>query len=93
MQNGLVDGFDFLNWQQGLGATEGVIFADGDANRDGAVGVYDLAIWEEQFGSGVPLLATAVPAPATMVLILWGGLAMVLPRRITKPTSCRPRAY
>ena len=93
VQNGLVDGFDFLNWQQGLGATEGVIFADGDANRDGAVGVYDLAIWEEQFGSGVPLLATAVPAPATMVLILWGGLAMVLPRRITKPTSCRPRAY
>ena len=50
------DGADFLLWQQGLGTIY-------DAN--------DLTDWENNYGSGIPLIAAvgAVPEPSTLALL------------------------
>jgi len=71
--DGVVDGADFLIWQQGFG-TPGTA-ANGDANGDLAVDGLDLDIWKTKFG-GPPAVAAvaAVPEPTTLAL---AGVAMV----------------
>ncbi len=68
--NGLVDGLDFLIWQQGLGS--GSTQSQGDADGDGDVDNDDLVIWENQYGSAPPISAalSTVPEPGTLVLVL-----------------------
>ncbi len=74
-QDGDVDGRDFLIWQRGFGI--GTTLAQGDANGNESVGAEDLAIWQTQYGN-LPLAsaATAVPEPATAVLLLFSVLTL-----------------
>ena len=59
--DGVVDGSDFLTWQQGFGGEASL--ATGDANGEGAVDAGDLEIWSAQFGSETQAVH-AVPEPA-----------------------------
>jgi hypothetical protein len=63
-----VDGADFLKWQRGFGDTY-------DGN--------DLAAWEANYGNVAPPTATstAVPEPATGILLVLGMAAMFAGRR------------
>jgi len=73
-QNGVVDGADFLLWQQQFGQTGPGLAADG--NSDGTVNGLDLAIWEANFGTAAPsplATATAIPEPSTLWLLLIGA--------------------
>lgn len=85
----IVDGSDFLTWQENFGIDDGsALLADGDANGDGNVDAADLSVWQTQYGqSTAPVQAAVVPEPAGAVLIL-SGLALmaahlrVRPRRV-----------
>jgi subtilisin family serine protease len=49
--DGDVDGFDFLSWQRGFGATSGATASMGDANSDGKVSGVDLTFWKADYGA------------------------------------------
>lgn len=69
--DGDVDGTDFLSWQRGSGKSGGPGHAAGDANYDGVINAYDLALWEAQYGSGSLMTNVAnVPEPATYLLLV-----------------------
>lgn len=72
--DGVVDGADFLVWQQNFGATEGATNEQGDADGNAAVNELDLAAWSETFGATATPPITAVPEPASIAL---AGLALV----------------
>ena len=72
--NGVVDGNDFLIWQRGAGIGTGATRATGDANADGAVNEWDLAIWRGQFGSTASVFA--IPEPASMLSALLVAAAL-----------------
>ncbi|HYO26595.1 MAG TPA: family 16 glycosylhydrolase, partial [Lacipirellulaceae bacterium] len=76
--SGRVDGGDFVALQRNLGATAGALFADGDANRDGAIDVADLNIWRAQFGGPPQITAgsASVPEPASFGLAALACLAV-----------------
>jgi hypothetical protein len=65
--DGIVDGQDFLAWQQQLGSTANPPGNSADGNRDGTVEAGDLAAWQNYFGYGASaaesLAAAAVMAP------------------------------
>ena len=61
--SGVIDGFDFLQWQRGFGTT-GAVNADGDADYDGEVNGDDLAVWESQYGQP----ASAIDAVSSSVV-------------------------
>jgi len=75
-EDGDVDGTDFLLWQRGFGITGTALPSDGDANGDSKVDAQDLAIWQSQFGfmAHTAVIATAVPEPTTLALLILGGL-------------------
>lgn len=80
--DGDVDGLDFLVWQRGFGLTGQTDNSLGDANGDGDVDAADLGVWQNQYGSGAVVAAsTAVPEPATIVLVVTGCAALALGRR------------
>ena len=58
------------------GTTEGANWGMGDFNRDRAVNVGDLGILGAHYGEGVGG-GTQVPEPATLALLLGGGLALL----------------
>ena len=67
--DGLVDGADFLIWQQNFGLAEGATNEQGDADGNAAVNDLDLAAWQTAFGSGgTPPAVGAVPEPAAATL-------------------------
>jgi GH25 family lysozyme M1 (1,4-beta-N-acetylmuramidase) len=81
-KDGSVDGKDFLIWQRNSGRTSGVSLATGDANGDKAVNAADLQIWKNGFSGGAAVASvSAVPEPATTVLAIAAGLAMLNLRR------------
>lgn len=49
--NGVVNGRDFLAWQQGVGSSDPAI-GDGDGNQDDAVDGDDLDVWAATFSQG-----------------------------------------
>jgi len=58
-----VDGFDFLIWQRGFGATDAAAtLANGNADYDNDVDGDDLAVWKSQFGESQSV-AEAITAP------------------------------
>jgi len=74
--NGMVDAADLAQWEGDYGINGGSD-ADGDGDSDGE----DFLAWQRNFGAGVALAAnsTAVPEPATWLLLAMGVL--VVPRR------------
>jgi hypothetical protein len=60
----VVDGSDFLRWQQNVGAA-GATQQQGDATGDGLVNSADLSEWKTQFGTGGSVSAAATPASAS----------------------------
>ena len=67
--DGLVDGADFLVWQQNFGLAEGSTNEQGDADGNAAVNDLDLAAWQTNFGAGsTPPPIGAVPEPAAATL-------------------------
>ncbi len=66
--DGVVDGADFLIWQQNVGS--GTLQNQGDAENDGDVDNNDLDVWKAQYGSPPPLSAiNAVPEPTSMAFV------------------------
>jgi len=73
----LVDGIDFLTWQENLGTVGPLAtHAKGDANGDDLIDAADLAVWESQYGSAPPVGAVVgvVPEPASILLASLAGL-------------------
>jgi len=68
--DGDVDGGDFRMWQKGESPTP--------------FGVFDLAFWEANFGtvSSLSATSTAVPEPATCLMLLTGMLALLFRRNV-----------
>jgi hypothetical protein len=82
-QDGDVDGRDFLIWQRNVGTNNGAraVLDAGDGDYDGDVDSDDLAIWQAQYGGGALAAAnTAVPEPASWLLIVGSATAVFLRR-------------
>ena len=77
-----VDGVDFWHWQAGYPTASGASLGNGDADGDGDVDGADFGIWQANyspnFGGAV---ITGVPEPATLGLVLLGGLILLRRRR------------
>lgn len=72
-----VDHQDLAKWEADYGVS-----AASDADYDGDSDGIDFLIWQQQFGSGLPLVAlSAVPEPSTVTLILMGLVATACFRR------------
>ena len=78
--SGLVDGRDFVIWQQGFG--NGTTQAEGDADGNNQVDEVDLMVWQSQFGTSPITVNTAqVPEPASALLFLVGVCSAVTCRQ------------
>jgi autotransporter-associated beta strand protein len=78
--DGIVDGADFLAWQQNAGGAGGQ--AQGDANGDSTVNAADLAIWNSHFGGTSAVgAAAAVPEPTSAALVLFAACGLARRRR------------
>lgn len=76
--DGDVDGVDFGIWQVGYPTASGATLGDGDADGDGDVDGTDFGIWQANY---VPPAGAVIPEPATMSLIVLGGVAMLRRRK------------
>jgi hypothetical protein len=88
--NGTVDAADYVLWRDTLDQSGAGLAADG--NGDGMIDTDDYDIWRTHFGNmagataGWPSSAT-VPEPASLVLVLFAGLASFQPcRRGLRPS-------
>lgn len=85
--NGKVDGGDFLVWQRGLGSAN--LAADGD--RDNDVDDVDLRIWQGNYGlaapSTSPMIAAAIPEPASLSFTTVAAIVLVNVRRRKAPVA------
>jgi hypothetical protein len=91
----VVDGADLLDWQRGLGTAAGALHSQGDANFDGDVDAFDLAVWSAQFGGPPPPSVAAVPEPDAALIALALCLAPAIasrPRRRESAPCCK-RAF
>ncbi len=75
-----VDGVDFGLWQTGYPTASGASLVNGDADGDGDVDGVDFGIWQENYPTNLGG-ATTTPEPATLGLLLIGGLALLRRRR------------
>ncbi len=67
-KDGLINGNDFLIWQQNFPTAENATSNTGDADGDGAVDGNDFLIWQSSFGTGSGSGAS-VPEPTCLVLM------------------------
>ena len=85
--DGDVDGADLASWQMNydpVGDNDNT-FEDGDWDEDGDVDGADLAAWQQAYdpvgpGSGL----SSVPEPATLALLILGGVTLAAGRRKRK---------
>ena len=88
--NGIVDGADYVVWRKHNGQTGGATAAQGDGTGDGNVNAADYSYWRTRFGntsgSGSSLGGSAVPEPASVVLLLMGS-AFCLSKRARRATA------
>jgi hypothetical protein len=91
--DGLVDGADFLIWQQNFALASGATRAQGNANPtvDGSVDAADLSVWTAQYGTTPPSVgvALAVPEPAAAMLASIALLAAAFRRGAQTATGDR----
>ena len=73
--DGLVDQADYTIWYNHYGANSG--WTEGDFSGDGLVDQADYTSWYNHYGAG----GSSVPEPATLSLLVLGGLAMLRRRR------------
>ncbi len=78
--DGLVSADDYASVQSNFGNT-GAVGIPGDANGDGLVSADDYASVQSHFGDTAGVGGVPVPEPATMGLLVIGGLAMLKRRR------------
>ncbi len=78
--DGDVDGVDFSHWQTGYPTASGASLADGDADGDGDVDGADFGLWQENYPTNLGG-TTMIPEPATLGLLLMGGLALLKRRK------------
>ncbi len=86
--DGDVDGRDFLTWQRNSGLESGATLSQGDANGSGSVNLFDLHIWQQQYGT-TGLSLVSVPEPNGLMLAILGLLAMRFHRAGVAPTPSR----
>jgi hypothetical protein len=82
--NTSVDQEDLSFWRNSYGVQSGARKLQGDADGDGDVDGADLIIWQRQFSLGTALQAAsqvAVPEPASLGLLIAGGIACILRRK------------
>ena len=78
--DGDIDGNDFLIWQNHFPTTDGAAISfSGDANGDGKVDGDDFLVWQNTFSYPAALAKT--PEPASLGLVILGGLLMLRRRR------------
>ncbi|QDS99904.1 PEP-CTERM sorting domain-containing protein [Adhaeretor mobilis] len=77
----IVNGEDFLTWQENEGSTGAL--ADGDADGNGTINGLDLAVWQAQYGPVPQATASiaGVPEPASAALVLLGMVCLGGTRR------------
>ena len=81
-EDGDVDVFDFADWQTGFPTASGATHGDGDADSDGDVDGFDFAIWQADYPYPPPPAEPGpTPEPATLGLLLLGGLTILRRRR------------
>jgi len=78
--DGTVDSNDLPNWEGGFGITTGAGVSDGDADDDGDVDGDDFLIWQQNYTDPLPLGASTIPEPSTVVLALALGTAFGMNR-------------
>ena len=78
--DGIVSADDFASIQANFGATDdtGIL---GDADGDGLISANDYASVQSNFGATTGMGGMSVPEPATLSLLVIGGLAMLRRRR------------
>jgi hypothetical protein len=90
--DGVVDHADLAILQMNMGLTMGATGLQGDADGDGDVDGQDFLEWQQQlgpvpgFGSAVSSMATSVPEPSSMLLLLAGVLSLASCRRRMIPS-------
>ena len=79
--DGDVDGVDFGLWQTGYPTASGASLGDGDFDGDGDVDGVDFGIWQANYPTNMGSAATMIPEPATLGLLILGGLALLRRRK------------
>ncbi len=80
-KNGMVDGNDFLIWQQNFPTSSGATPNTGDADGNGTVDGNDFLLWQAAFGSSSGAGSASVPEPASLLGLLLVSCGLAARRR------------